>query len=163
MGIFKRIVFEILRFVLAFVFIYAGVQKLYNPSEFYETILMYDIVKNYYAYCIAYVLPAFEILLGAFLYVKQFTNLSAKLICFLIAVFIIAVLSLWFRGMDISCGCFGSNENKGEYLGLILRDIFIATSAIVIVRLNKTINIYKDTKYESPIFKDVSKKELNLK
>jgi hypothetical protein len=47
--------------------------------------------------------------------------------------FIVAIAAAWLRGLDISCGCFGSSEGETNYLWLILRDLLIVGGLLYIL------------------------------
>lgn len=114
--------FHISRLLLAAVFIYAGIVKLYDPEAFYESIMAYRLLPAWGAYISAYFLPPLEILLGLGLFLRRYLKISALAIIFLNIVFIAVMGSAWFRGLDISCGCFGSDASS-IYAYDIMRDI----------------------------------------
>jgi len=137
MGKIKIFISSILSLILASVFIYAGFIKLINPNEFFIGILNYQILPEKLIYFSAYFLPPFEILLGISLFKKSTKNTALILMIILNFIFIGAIASAWIRGLDISCGCFGSEE-KTNYLNTILRDLGLILIAILILFLNKS-------------------------
>lgn len=124
-----------LRVVLSAVFIYAAVSKILRPDEFYTDIRNYQIVSGYIAYASAYFLPAFEIVAALAMFSKRFFKVSILSIAFLLAVFIMALSSAWYRGLDINCGCFGSGA-PSDYGIVILRDVFLLLICFILVLIN---------------------------
>jgi putative oxidoreductase len=96
------------RFILAAVFIYAGVQKVFSPADFSQAVQNYMILPAALTNIVAIFLPWLEIYCGIFLLAGIFLRASALLITVMNLIFIIALFSALIRGLDISCGCFGS-------------------------------------------------------
>lgn len=130
----KLAVFHISRLILAAVFVYAGVIKLYDPAAFYESILAYRLLPNGLSYIVAYLLPPMEILLGIGLFFYRYVKVSALSIAILNLVFIFAISTAWGRGLDISCGCFGRDDPSVvfPYVLDILRDVFFIFLAVAV-------------------------------
>jgi uncharacterized membrane protein YkgB len=51
-----------------------------------------------------------------------------------LAVFIVAIVSAWARGLDIDCGCFGKGNISSNYTWLLVRDLLMLASAVYVVR-----------------------------
>ena len=96
------------RVILGAVFIFAGVEKIFAPADFAQAIRNYMILPLSVTNLVAIVLPWLELFCGFFLLAGLFIRASALLITILNLVFIFALLSVMVRGLDISCGCFGS-------------------------------------------------------
>ena len=144
----KLAVFYISRLILAAVFVYAGVIKLYDPAGFYESILAYRLLPNGLSYIIAYLLPPIEILLGIGLFFNRYVKVSALLIAILNVVFIFAISTAWGRGLDISCGCFGRDDSNAAfpYILDILRDVFFVILAIAAAYCVRDRNVLNGTR-----------------
>ena len=135
MGKVKRISFLLARVILAGVFIYASIHKIVYPDKFYGAIMNYQILPQYGAYALAYLLPALEIFVGLVLLSGKFLYPSLLMISVMLLVFIAAIISAWLRGLDISCGCFGEGSS-GEYFEVIVRDIFLLLLCMILFLLN---------------------------
>lgn len=135
MGKVKHISFLLARILLAGIFVYASIHKVVYPDEFYVVIMNYQILPQYGAYALAYLLPALEMLAGLALLSKKFLSPSLLMISGMLLIFIAAIVSAWLRGLDISCGCFGEG-NSGEYFEVIVRDIFLLLLCMIIFLLN---------------------------
>ena len=103
----KNWVSLVARLTLGIVLIVAGAKKLPNlegsvlATNAYQ-ILPYELVK-----LVGYGLPFAEVGLGLLLVIGLFTRLSGLLGALLMLAFIIAITSVWIRGISIDCGCFG--------------------------------------------------------
>lgn len=123
----------LLRAALGGIFIYAGAMKVRDPEQF-----AFD-VKNYQlmpwldglgigvtwwtvAVVVAIYLPWLEIFAGAALLVRRLYRGALLIIGGLILAFLGAIGSAWWRGLDITCGCFGRGEanatNYPQHLAL---------------------------------------------
>ncbi len=118
----RRSVGWIALLVLAGIFGYAGVIKIIDPVGFYGSILDYRLVDGSFAVMAAVVLPVFEVVLAAGLLFPRWRMAARAWIGLLLIFFLIAIGQAWARGIDLSCGCFGSGEAVAPWT-LILRDI----------------------------------------
>ncbi len=135
MGKVKHISFLLARILLAGIFVYASIHKIVHPDEFYVVIMNYQILPQYGAYALAYLLPVLEMSVGLALLSRKFLYPSLVIVSGMLLIFISAIASAWLRGLDISCGCFGEG-NSGEYFEVIVRDIFLLLLCMIIFLLN---------------------------
>jgi len=117
----NRILLFLLRLIVGGVFIWAGVLKIADPLGFAQSIKNYQVVSPTLAFLIAIVLPWVEVLSGALLIIGVLKRSSALLISLLLIGFIGLVALALARGIDTSCGCFGSLSRRAD-LSLILTD-----------------------------------------
>jgi uncharacterized membrane protein YphA (DoxX/SURF4 family) len=124
-GVSKRaLIVIILRLVLAWVFIQAGLPKIQDPLAFATAIDGYRIVSGPATLWVATILPWMEVVIGIGLLIPWIRRASGITMGLLLSVFIALHISAWARGLDISCGCFGSEESSSsEYDLLILRNL----------------------------------------
>jgi uncharacterized membrane protein YphA (DoxX/SURF4 family) len=130
----NRWVLLLFRVILGGVFIWAGGLKIADPLGFAQNIQNYQVVPPGPAFFIAVVLPWVEVLSGAFLIVGVFKRSSALLISLLLLGFIGLVALALVRGIDTSCGCFGSFSRRADF-SLILIDavlLFFALSVFFV-------------------------------
>ena len=123
-----------LRLALAAVFLYAGVVKLISPDAFLADIESYRLLPYRAAWLIAYYLPALEVLVGVAILVPAWNRAAALVMGGMMGVFILALLSAWARGLDISCGCFGRSPETRQYLWLFVRDILLVVALVGVWR-----------------------------
>lgn len=118
------------RAVLAGLFIYAGVIKLINPDLFLSDIESYRLVPYSLAWLTAFYLPPLEILCGLGLVVPKLCRSASVILLGLIVVFLVAILSAWGRGLNISCGCFGATSEAPNYVWLVGRDLLLGIALL---------------------------------
>lgn len=125
MGRGKQLAAAIARFAVGGLFIYAGFAKASDPGQFIRDIWNYQLVPESFAYWISAYLPYLEILAGIAL-ITGFQRNGARLILSgLLVVFIVLLSTAWARGLDISCGCFGTHsaETSANFPLLIARNL----------------------------------------
>ena len=104
----------IIRVVIAFIFIYAGAEKISNPDDFALSISNYRLLPIASLNFFAVILPWIEIVSGIFLLFGILVKENSAIILTLLLLFTIAIVISLFRGLSIDCGCFG----KGTQIGL---------------------------------------------
>jgi uncharacterized membrane protein YphA (DoxX/SURF4 family) len=124
-------------FVVAGLFFYAGTIKLIHPDAFLGDIEGYRMMPYSMAWLVAFYLPPLEILCGLGLFWSKVRTPSATILIGLMVSFILAIAVVWLRGLDISCGCFGSSDHATNYLWLIVRDLLILAGLLYLITTNK--------------------------
>jgi len=124
------IILWLLRIALAGVFLYAGALKIADPAQFFQDILNYQIVGEPVAWLAALYLPWLEVIAAAALLIPKTTRASAIIIATLMLIFTAALLSAWLRGLDITCGCFGTTLETSNYPLLLTRDLALLAVAL---------------------------------
>jgi putative oxidoreductase len=104
----KQALVWVLRIGLAAVFVYAAIPKLLDPGEFAAAIQNYRAVPESVVGHIALFVPVFEIVIAIGLLVPPYTRGAALLGTLLLVVFGAAMAQARWRGIDLSCGCFGA-------------------------------------------------------
>jgi putative oxidoreductase len=106
------------RLIVGGLFIYAAVSKIADPAKFTEEIRAYELAPLLVTNLIAIILPWIEILAGALLIVGLW-RLEARWILLLMLVgFTIGKISVEARGMNINCGCWGSDWMENTFHGI---------------------------------------------
>ena len=100
-----RIAFHACRIILALVFIIAAFEKIARPWDFGRAIFAYQLVNGYLISPTAIFMPWIEMFAGILLLFNKFTRPSAIILAGMNLVFIFAIASVIFRGMNIDCGC----------------------------------------------------------
>jgi len=127
-----------MRVVVGLVFVYASIDKIANPAYFAGTIQNYQILPDSLINLAAIILPWLELICGILLLSGLWHQSAAIIISTLTIIFILAIGSVIFRGLDIECGCFGSGSAANW--GRIVEDIFLLAFSLQIV-------IYPTTKF----------------
>lgn len=95
------------RLVVGGVWIAAGWLKLPDPAEGVRAVRAFQILPEAVVPTVGYGLPVLEIVIGAMLVVGLATRVAGGLSALLQLAFIIGIASVWARGIEIECGCFG--------------------------------------------------------
>jgi len=126
------------RIVLGGVLLVAGGLKVGNPQKSAMSVRAYELLPIDIANFFGYVLPWFEIGIGALLILGVAVKISALLGGATMLIFILAISQAWARGLSIDCGCFGGggviDPSQTKYLEEILRDIGLMLMAIYLYR-----------------------------
>ncbi len=125
-----KIIPWLLRLLLAAVFLYAGVMKIWDfrhgqsaTPDFTVAIQHFELLPTPdLAVVLAIYLPWLEVTAALALFLRRLALGAALAITGMTIVFLGALASAWHRGLDISCGCFGKDEVSTDYRTLILRD-----------------------------------------
>ena len=96
----------LLKWMVAALFIFAGISKILNPDTFARDIDNYRLLPYLLVTIMAVILPWLEVLCGIFLIVGTWKKGAAFTLLVLTFMFLIAVSSAIARGLDITCGCF---------------------------------------------------------
>ena len=127
-----RVLWRILDFVLAGIFIYAGVLKAFDPVQFASDIDNYKILPWPVSVALAFYLPWLEIfcalgLVFRFLYRGALSILSASIV-----VFTLATIAANVRGLDITCGCFGHASQHWNFSAHLAVDLAILAALLAL-------------------------------
>ena len=94
------------RIILAGIFILAAYYKIVDPAAFGTSIWYYHILPTQIINIIVLVLPWLEVLVGIALLVGAYFRGAVLWANIMLVVFITALASTIYRGLDIDCGCF---------------------------------------------------------
>jgi uncharacterized membrane protein YphA (DoxX/SURF4 family) len=127
------------RVVLAGVFAWAGMAKVADPDAAVRAVRAYRILPEALVRPVAWGLPFVEVAIAVLLLAGIATRLSAGAGFVLLAAFMVAVGSVWARGLQIDCGCFGgggaARATAGTYLFELGRDaVLLLVAAGLVVR-----------------------------
>ncbi len=112
------------RFILAAVFIYAGVVKANDIIAFAGQIANYQILPYTWNYLVASILPYLEMLCGILLLLNMRVRPAVLVLFVLNIIFMAVLLSAIIRGFDIDCGCFKpGSANPTSPIAALWRDV----------------------------------------
>jgi uncharacterized membrane protein YphA (DoxX/SURF4 family) len=97
----------LLRLGLGAYFVHAAWGKLLRPDLFAEAIRGYDLLADPWVTWVALGLPWLEVLCGLGLALGLAWRACCLWIACCLMVFVLALVSAWWRGLEISCGCLG--------------------------------------------------------
>lgn len=90
--------------------IYASFYKIIEPASFAKSIWYYHLVPGFLINLMALILPWLELLCGIGLILGILYDGSRLWSALMMVVFIIALASTIYRGIDIDCGCFKASQ-----------------------------------------------------
>jgi putative oxidoreductase len=125
----------ILRVAVAAVFLAAAITKIVDPAAFVASIQTYRLIPDGAAAIFSVWLPWLELSAALAIFPRRQRSGASWLLLALTVVFLIALSQAWLRGLDISCGCFGSTATVtgSAYSGYLLRDgLLIAAIAFLL-------------------------------
>ena len=140
----NQVIGLVFRLVLAFVILYAGGIKLFEPHGARDAILAYRVFPPEVAPVLGYLLPLLEVALGIFLLIGLFTRLAALVTALLMIGFMAGIISVWVRGYSIDCGCFGGGGDidpagrNSRYTVELIRDSAFTLMGFWLYRWPKT-------------------------
>jgi rhodanese-related sulfurtransferase len=120
------------RLIMAGIFVYASLDKIAHPAAFANDVYNYQILPDTFVNLTALVLPWLELFLGLCLLAGIWLPGAVLTANGLLVVFLAALVFNLARGLDVNCGCFGS-DGLGPSMsagGYLLRDMGFFAVAI---------------------------------
>ncbi len=112
-------------FIIAAIFIYAGVLKALDPVQFAHDIDHYKILPWTVGVALAFYLPWLEIFCGLVLIFRLFYRGALSILTALVVIFLVATIAAKLRGLDITCGCFGHVSQNWSFPAHLALDLAI--------------------------------------
>jgi len=108
----SSLIYHLVRVFLSVIFLWYGISKLIDPTEFAVIIESYGSMPEAWILPIAIILPLIEVVFGLGLLLDirgSLAGITGLLILFM------AILSygIWL-GLDVDCGCFGLQDPESE-------------------------------------------------
>ena len=122
-------------------FVWAGVAKLIDPSRFLSSILTYEVFGYTLAVAASLFVPYLELCVG-FSLASGFLRGGARWLAgALTLVFLLLLIQAAVRGLDVDCGCFGSEAKASEtgFAWPIGRDILMLLALAVAVACERAV------------------------
>ena len=135
----KSLFVLIARLVVAGAFVIAALPKIQDPVAFATSVSAFRVIDSGLSSWVAVLLPWLELVIGFGILLPIIRRTSGALIGLLLILFIALHTSAWMRGLDISCGCFGSETGEAttDYRWLILRNILLLGGMILVLRQDR--------------------------
>jgi uncharacterized membrane protein YphA (DoxX/SURF4 family) len=115
------------RLLVGGVMLVAGISKFPDPAANVRQVRAFDILPEAVVPTVGHALPTVEIIVGTALVLGLLTRLFAVISGLFFIAFIIGISAAWARGLEINCGCFGSQgvpaNPQRQYAIDIARDI----------------------------------------
>lgn len=109
----------VVRVTLGCLFIYSSIPKMRQPYDFLSNVYEYEIVGPKLGLLVAMTLPWLELLVGICLVGGIFLSGALLATIAMAAMFTFVIASALSRGLQISCGCFGSHGDVMNYSTLL--------------------------------------------
>ncbi len=128
-----------LRIGLGLLFIYASLDKVWNPGLFAKAVSNYRILPVPLLHITAIILPWVELLSGLALVINRYPRAANILIGSMTLTFTLAIISAMMRGLDFNCGCFSvTSEEVNLGVQKIFENLGILAGTIILeYRLSK--------------------------
>src|SRR4029078_7904207 len=127
------IFWRILDFVLAGIFIYAGVVKAIDPVQLASDIDNFKILPWPVSVALAFYLPWLEILCALGLVFRVLYRGALSILSVSIVVFTLATIAAKVRGLDITCGCFGHASQHWSFPSHLATNLAILTGLFTLL------------------------------
>lgn len=133
-------VIAVLRLAVAAVFLVAGAMKIWDfaharsaTPDFAIAIQQYRLLPSPdFAVLLAVYLPWLEVVAALALFARRLALGAAAATLSMSAMFLAAVGSAWWRGLDIACACFGKDKTPADFPSLMLRDAALLAAVAVL-------------------------------
>ena len=127
------VLYHLSRLTLALTFVYAGAVKMQDVVTFAGHIAAYQILPYAMNYLVAATLPYVEFLAGLLLLLNMRVRSALVAVGGMNLVFMIALLSVLLRGLNIDCGCFdpGGGQDVSASVAL-LRDVGLMILVVLV-------------------------------
>ena len=132
-------VIAVVRVVVAGIFLVAGVMKIWDfaharsaTPDFTIAVQHYELLSPDLSMLLAVYLPWLEVITALTLFVRRLALGATAAMLGMSVMFLAAISSAWWRGLDISCGCFGRDEISTDFRTLILRDLALLAAVSVL-------------------------------
>ena len=126
-------ILRLLRLLVGGIFIYAGTVKAWDLSGFSVDVQNYRLLPFTLAVATAIYLPWLEIICGVCLAMKKLYSGALSILLGLMLIFMVAMVSAWARGLNISCGCFTRQGTPTNYFLWMLLDFAFFVSLITLL------------------------------
>ncbi len=127
------------RVVTGGVWIYAGALKLPDPDASVAAVRAYQLLPGESAVAVGHLLPILEVVVGGMLVLGVLVRGTAVVSALLFVAFVVGIASVWARGIEIDCGCFGGGgydpDATSEYPWEIARDTGLLALSVFLVWL----------------------------
>ncbi|MFA4827605.1 MAG: MauE/DoxX family redox-associated membrane protein [Thermodesulfovibrionales bacterium] len=134
----------IFRIIVGGIFLISGLAKISDPIRFILTLREFRLFPEIIIPFTAIYLPWLEFILGLLVLSGLLYRTSSLMLACLNFVFMLAILSVIVRGIDVDCGCFGLLADMLKIpdmadMKAVLRNLLFIGMSIYIFRAKRTI------------------------
>jgi uncharacterized membrane protein YphA (DoxX/SURF4 family) len=128
----------VIRTFIGIIFIFFGVAKIADPSQFANEIGNYGMTPDFITHLMALILPWAEMIVGVLLLFGIYQNENGLLATLMLVMFTFGVIVAFASGLDINCGCSGGNaQQKVGWLKILENIGLIILTTIVTITNSK--------------------------
>jgi uncharacterized membrane protein YphA (DoxX/SURF4 family) len=113
----------VLTILLAFIFIWAGVEKWSDPADFEVSVVRLELFPDWMTGPIVAVIPVLEIVAGLMCLAEGFVKPALKGLLILTILYTVLLAWEWILGMESGCGCFGALSAHWPHWALLARNL----------------------------------------
>ena len=128
----SNIIWRVLDFVLAGIFIYAGALKAIDPVQFASDIDNFKILPWPVSVALGFYLPWLEIFCALALVFRFLYRGALSILMVLIVTFTLATIAAKIRGLDITCGCFGHVSQNWSFPSHLATNLAILAALLAL-------------------------------
>ncbi|MEM6883790.1 MAG: MauE/DoxX family redox-associated membrane protein [Verrucomicrobiota bacterium] len=121
-------------YVLSAVFLFSGAVKWMDMPVFMADMGHYQLMPAGLISVAAWGLVLLELGCGVAILFRPSRKAAAYILAGLLILFSLAILSAWFRGLNIECGCFGKALPDFGYTGVLIRNVVLLLLAGLVCR-----------------------------
>jgi len=129
----SNILWRVIDFVVAGIFIYAGAIKAFDPVQFAGDVDNYKVLPWPVSVALAFYLPWLEIFCALALIVRFFYRGALSILGVLILLFTLATIAAKVRGLDITCGCFGHASQHWSFPAHLMTNLAILAALLALL------------------------------
>lgn len=129
--------YTLCRLLLGAIFCVAGILKINDIPAFAGQIARYELLPYQWNYLAAATLPYIEVIAGLLLICNRRVRAASLTIGGMLIFFIIVLLAVLARGLDIDCGCFGPSMQSSPQQALLRNVLLLALAHFVFHLRNK--------------------------
>lgn len=132
----------LLRVVVGGVWIAAAALKVADPAASVAAVRAYQLLPSNLVTPVGQLLPVLELVVGVMLVIGLLTRVAGVMSALLFVAFIVGIASVWARGINIDCGCFGGGgadpDAASKYPWEIARDVALLAASLFVAWLPST-------------------------
>ena len=132
----KKYSLELIRLILAFLFILSALQKFKSLETFALNVDAYQIFPAFLVNLITIIIPWLELFIGTGLLFKYKLQSNLIFYLFMMISFTILVFIAMIKGLDIDCGCFGESSTKVG-LAKIMENLVIIVMNLILIKFQR--------------------------
>lgn len=107
-----RLAHHVLSILYGLFWLWSGTAKLRDPAAFALAVSHFQLLGDPFVALTALSVPAIEVVCALAVVFRRQAAGALAILSICLAVFTAAIAISWARGLDISCGCFGSADDS---------------------------------------------------